>query len=113
MKYWVYLNGEVPGSFSPEDLAARPGFTMTALVCPASGEIQDKNWRRAGEFGDIAAAIAAREVPAAPPPPPADVNSLIDTTSAKLFGHVAGLMKELETRREEKSLILSLQRQIA
>ncbi|MFI5347711.1 MAG: hypothetical protein ACHQ51_15155, partial [Elusimicrobiota bacterium] len=42
----------------------------------------------------------------------ADVDSLIDTASTKLFSHVADLVKELENRREEKALIVSLQRQI-
>ena len=123
MRYWTYMNGEVPGSFSASELAALPGFSMTTLVCPAQGEIEEKNWRRAGEFGDIAAELAARER-AVPPPPPAspaaaaasmsaDVDSLIDSASTKLFSHVADLVKELENRREEKALIISLQRQIS
>jgi hypothetical protein len=126
MRYWTYMNGEVPGSYSASELAVLPGFTMTTLVCPASGEVSEKSWRRAGEFGDIAASLAAREQASAPPPPPlqaaaanaaatsmsADVDSLIDTASTKLFSHVADLVKELENRREEKALIISLQRQI-
>jgi len=119
------MNGEVPGSYSAAELAGLPGFTMTTLVCPAQGEIAEKNWRRAGEFSDIAAAVAERES-AAPPPPPAaaatasaayaassDVDALIDSASTKLFSHVADLMKELEGRREEKGLIVSLQRHVA
>ncbi|MFI5351149.1 MAG: hypothetical protein ACHQ2Z_16515 [Elusimicrobiota bacterium] len=127
MKYWAYMNGEVPGSYAAEELAALPGFSMTTLICPASGEISEKNWRRAGEFGDVAAALAAREDETPPPPPAAtttaaaaaatsasaDVDALIDTASTKLFSHVADLMKELENRREEKGLITSLQRHIA
>ena len=125
MRYWVYMNGEVPGSYDAGELASLPGFSMTTLVCPASGEIAEKNWRRAGEFGDIAAVLTARER-ASPPPPPAatatasaavsassDVDALIDSASTKLFSHVADLMKELENRREEKGLITSLQRHIA
>ncbi len=125
MRYWAYMNGEVPGSYTAAELAALPGFAMTTLVCPASGEIAEKNWRRAGEFGDVAAALTARES-AAPPPATAatttasaaasastDVDALIDSASTKLFSHVADLMKELETRREEKALITSLQRHIA
>jgi hypothetical protein len=125
MRYWAYMNGEVPGSYAAAELAALPGFSMTTLVCPAQGEIAEKNWRRAGEFVDIAAAVSAREN-AAPPPPTAesatasaassassDVDALIDSASTKLFSHVADLMKELENRREEKGLITSLQRHIA
>lgn len=118
MKYWVYMNGEVPGSFTPAELAALPGFSMTTLVCAAEGEILEKNWLRAGEFSDIAPLITAQEMraPQAKPTPVAspsvDVDAMIDTASTRLFSHVADLMKELENRREEKALGLSLQRQI-
>ncbi|MCM2305475.1 MAG: hypothetical protein NDJ72_12275 [Elusimicrobia bacterium] len=119
MKYWTYMKGEVPGSYEPEALAALPGFTMTTLVCPGEGEIAEKNWRRAGEFEDIVRAIDAHQTmtpPAAPlgaPPTSHDVDALLDGASTRLFSHVADLMKELETRRDEKSLVVSLQRQIS
>lgn len=119
MKYWTYMKGEVPGSYEPEALAALPGFTMTTLVCPGEGEIAEKNWRRAGEFEDIVRALDAHQAmtpPAAPlgaPPTSNDVDALLDGASTRLFSHVADLMKELETRRDEKSLVTSLQRQIS
>ncbi|MDX6767898.1 MAG: hypothetical protein SF051_00075 [Elusimicrobiota bacterium] len=122
MRYWVYLKGEVPGSFEPEELAAMPGFAATTLVCPAEGEILEKNWRRAGEFEDLARCVAARDArqpepppasAAATPPTPGDVDALLDQTGARLFSHVAGLMKELEARREERALAGALQRQLA
>jgi hypothetical protein len=117
MKFWVYINGEVPGCFTPAELARLPGFTATALVCPAEGEILEKNWRRAGEFPEIMPLLqelSRREQPAPPPEPPAalDVEKQLDTAGNRLFSHVADLMKELETRREEKGMVLSLQRQI-
>lgn len=119
MKYWTYMKGEVPGSYEPADLVALPDFSMTTLVCPGEGEIAEKNWRRAGEFDDI---VRAAEFRASQTPPPAplgapptsnEVDALLDTASTRLFSHVADLMKELETRRDEKSLIVSLQRQIS
>ena len=119
MKYWTYMKGEVPGSYEPEALAALTGFGMTTLVCAAQGEIAEKNWRRAGEFADIVRAIEAHQsklppsVPQAAPPVASEVDALLDTASTRLFSHVADLMKELETRRDEKSLVVSLQRQIA
>ncbi len=119
MKYWTYMKGEVPGSYEPAALAALPGFTQTTLVCPGEGEIAEKNWRRAGEFEDIIRAIEAHQAALPPPsplgaPPTAnEVDALLDTASTRLFSHVADLMKELETRREEKSLIGSLQRQLS
>jgi hypothetical protein len=120
MKYWTYMNGEVPGSYEPAALVALPGFTITTLVCPGEGEIAEKNWRRAGEFEDIVRAHDVHQAatpPAAPLVPPVaatnEVDALLDTASTRLFSHVADLMKELETRRDEKSLIFSLQRQIS
>lgn len=119
MKYWTYMKGEVPGSYEPAALVALPDFSMTTLVCPGEGEIAEKNWRRAGEFDDIVEAFRAREAsrpPSAPlgaPPTSNEVDALLDTASTRLFSHVADLMKELETRRDEKSLIVSLQRQIS
>jgi hypothetical protein len=121
MKYWTYMKGEVPGSYEPADLVALPDFSMTTLVCPGEGEIAEKNWRRAGEFDDIVRAHDARQAQVPPPSPlgappvhsPNDVDALLDTASTRLFSHVADLMKELETRRDEKSLIVSLQRQIS
>lgn len=117
MKFWIYINGEVPGCFTPEELARQPGFGPTVLVCPAEGEILEKNWRRAGECPEIMPVLrdmARRDQPAPPPeaPAPLDVDRLLDSAGNRLFSHVADLMKELETRREEKGLVLSLQRQI-
>jgi hypothetical protein len=118
MKYWVYMNGEVPGCYTPQELGALTGFSQTTLVCPAEGEILEKNWRRSGEFPEIIKILHEREsskAPAAPSPveaQAADLNLFIDTASAKLFSHVADLVKELENRREERALTQSLQRQL-
>ncbi|MEK7383249.1 MAG: hypothetical protein AAB262_08175, partial [Elusimicrobiota bacterium] len=116
------MNEEVPGSYEPEQLAGLAGFTMTTLVCPAQGLVAEKNWRRAGEFDDIARCVSSRVEQSAPPPPPAagpasssaaDVDAMLDTAGSRLFSHVADLMKELENRREECALSASLQRQIS
>lgn len=123
MKYWVYMNGEVPGSYTPGELAALPGFSNTTLVCPAEGEILEKNWRRSGEFDDLIKAMTDRDSKLPPPERrtrdqaaaaavSGDVDQLLDTTSARLFTHVSSLMKELENRREERALTVSLQRQL-
>lgn len=120
MKYWVYLDGEVPGSYLPKDLVDLSNFTATSLVCPAEGEILEKNWLRAGEFTDIIEALQAKENKTPPSTDPSsiptmsggEVEKLIDQSSHRLFRHVTNLMKELENRREERSLTLSLQRQI-
>lgn len=118
MKYWVYMNGEVPGSYAPSELVALPGFGNTTLVCPAEGEILEKNWRRSGEFDDLIKAMADRDAKLPPPDrradpaAGADVDQLLDQTGARLFSHVSSLMKELEGRREERALTQSLQREL-
>lgn len=91
-------------------------------MCPAEGEILEKNWRRAGEFEDLTRCVESRATHTSEPPPAStlatppsmgDVDALIDSTGARLFSHVAGLMKELEARREERALAGALQRQLA
>ena len=117
MKYWVYMNGEVPGCYTPPELGSLAGFTMTTLVCPAEGEILEKNWRRSGEFPEIIKILQERDAHRAPSSPaqadaagvvPGDVNNLIDTASSRLFSHVSDLMKELENRREERAMTQSV-----
>ncbi|HAZ07615.1 MAG TPA: hypothetical protein DCZ01_03610 [Elusimicrobia bacterium] len=119
------MNDEVPGSYESEQLASLPGFGMTTLVCPAQGEVAEKNWRRAGEFEDLARLVSLQAEQSAPPSPEAppaaetasssaaDVDSMLNTAGNRLFSHVADLMKELENRREERALAASLQRQIS
>jgi len=129
MKYWVYLNGEVPGNYMPEELAAFPGFGDSSMVCPAEGGYEVRNWRHAGEFPDIASTLRQREK-ALPPAPAAmtaadavrepvhsgtaqSPDDILNDASARIFRHVSELMKELENRREERALTQSLQRQAA
>lgn len=121
MKYWVYLNGEVPGSYTPAELAKIPGVTATSLVCPSEGNPADRNWQRAGLFPDIIGAIQDKETPAAAAPAaagpefassraPLSPGEILNDTSQRLFRHVTELMKELENRREEQALTQSLMR---
>lgn len=129
MKYWIYMNSEVPGSFLPEELAAIPGFAETSLVCPAEGGIENRNWRHAGEFADLAEALRAQKAAAArktaPVPPavpqnapasdhaPLSPDDILNDASSRIFLHVSDLMGELQNRREERSLTQALQRQVA
>jgi hypothetical protein len=125
MKYWIFGLEGGAGGYSAEEAAAQPGVTMTTLVCPASGEILEKNWRCAGEFFDLAEAIAARDAAQKPPPPLAHYAELAakldagamtaaaDASGRRLFGHIADMMGELGSRREEKELVRSLQDQIS
>ncbi|HAH06436.1 MAG TPA: hypothetical protein DCM05_07905 [Elusimicrobia bacterium] len=120
MKYWVYANGEVPGAYPPEELAAMPGFAETSMVCPAEGGIENRNWRHAGEFQELTEALSARKRAAAAPPAPTDrvlpapigPEDILNDASSKIFLHVSDLMRELENRREERALTQALQRQI-
>ncbi|MBI5596656.1 MAG: hypothetical protein HY928_11250 [Elusimicrobia bacterium] len=124
MKYWVYLNGEVPGSYEAAELAGIPGFGETALVCPSTDQLAERRWERAGAFPDIAEALRAVARPPLPPPQPPAVrlegpartvtpDEILNDSSQRLFRHVTELMKELENRREERALTQSLQRRVA
>jgi hypothetical protein len=118
MKFRLYRNGEVAGTYEPEELAAMAGFGEDDQVCPAQGENGETAWRRAAEFPEIAQALRAQ--PPAPPtfqpapvsdaPDPADI---LNEASSKIFSHVTELMRELENRREERAFAQSLQRQVA
>ncbi|MFH1726283.1 MAG: hypothetical protein ABII00_16865 [Elusimicrobiota bacterium] len=127
MRYWVYINGEVPGSYEPDELAATPGFTETSMVCPAAGGIEERHWRHAGQLPEILDALRRRvaaERPLPPEAPEAEApgaaepgmakgpNDILSDSSNRLFRHVSELMKELENRRAERALTQSLQRQI-
>ncbi len=122
MKYWVYMNGEIlPGSYEPDEFVTLPGFLETAMVCPSESGIEDRNWKRAGMFPDILEELRRyqRQNPPGPPvdpqpePGPAkNPDDILNNASSKIFGHVTGLMKELENRREERALSQSLQRQM-
>ena len=113
MRYWVYLNGQVPGSYDLEDLVGLPGFAPTTLVCPAEGEISESSWTRAGEIPDIIRALGERRASAPEAAGPASAapvaQSAFDAAGARLISQVAELSKEFETRREERSLLASLQ----
>lgn len=124
MRYWVYINGEVPGSYEPEELAAIPGFGDAALVCPASSDLAERRWERAGVFPDIVQAlhenVKAPLTPLKAPPAtraedpvrPLSPDDVLNDSSQRIFRHVTELMKELENRREERALTQSLQRRV-
>lgn len=102
MKYWLYLGGEVPGTYTPAELAALPGVVSATLVCPAEGKILEKNWRPCAEFPDIAAALKQRP-PEKPRKPDAhaDLSQFFDSSSQRIYQHVGDLMRELEKQRAE------------
>lgn len=119
MKYWVYIDGKVPGSYAPEELWRLSGFSMATLVCSAEGEIQDKNWRHAGEFAEIARLASKQSYP--PPAPPLARGVLtgalspgesLESAEAKIFLHVKDLMGEVQEARRAQGLISSLQSQV-
>ncbi len=127
MKYWVYIQGEVPGSYTPAELANIKEFKGTSMVCPAEEGIADRNWQRAGQFPDIVESLKSTAEKTPPRPPqapepdlsgaaeilPKNPNEVLSDASTRIFTHVTGLMKELENRREERALTQSLQRQLS
>ncbi len=58
MKYWLFDGSDVVGPFTPQELAARPGFAPTSLVCPENTSDQEDSWKMASAFEELAAASA-------------------------------------------------------
>ncbi len=53
MKYWFFDGNDVVGPFEPQELAARPGFAATSLVCPENYSENQDNWKLAATFDDF------------------------------------------------------------
>ena len=56
MKYWLFDGSDVVGPFTPQELAARPGFAPTSLVCPENTSDKDDSWKMVSSFEELAAA---------------------------------------------------------
>ena len=61
MKYWLFDGSDVVGPFTPQELAARPGFAPTSLVCPENNSDQEDSWKMASAFEELAAEPAPAE----------------------------------------------------
>ena len=72
MKYWFFDGNDVIGLFEPGELAARPGFGVTSLVCPEKFSEDQDSWRLAGAFGDFRALLEKPALSANPPEPATD-----------------------------------------
>ena len=72
MKYWFFDGNDVIGPFEPGELAARPGFGVTSLVCPEKFSEDQDSWRLAGAFGDFRALLEKPALSANPPEPATD-----------------------------------------
>ena len=61
MKYWLFDGSDVVGPFTPQELAARPGFAPTSLVCPENNSEQEDSWKMASAFEELSAEPAPAE----------------------------------------------------
>ena len=61
MKYWLFDGSDVVGPFTPQELAARPGFAPTSLVCPENNSDQEDSWKMASAFEELSAESAPAE----------------------------------------------------
>ena len=53
MKYWLFDGEDVIGPFSPQEIAARAGFSDSILVCPETQSENEKAWQTASHFEDF------------------------------------------------------------
>ena len=61
MKYWLFDGSDVVGPFTPQELAARPGFAPTSLVCPENNSDQEDSWKMASAFEELSSEPAPAE----------------------------------------------------
>lgn len=61
MKYWLFDGSDVVGPFTPQELAARPGFAPTSLVCPENNSDQEDSWKMVSAFEELSAEPAPAE----------------------------------------------------
>jgi hypothetical protein len=61
VKYWLFDGSDVVGPFTPQELAARPGFAPTSLVCPENNSDQEDSWKMASAFEELSAEPAPAE----------------------------------------------------
>lgn len=61
MKYWLFDGSDVVGPFTPQELATRPGFAPTSLVCPENNSDQEDSWKMASAFEELSAESAPAE----------------------------------------------------
>lgn len=61
MKYWLFDGSDVVGPFTPQELAVRPGFAPTSLVCPENNSDQEDSWKMASAFEELSAESAPAE----------------------------------------------------
>jgi len=53
MKYWIFDGSDVVGPFTPQELAARPGFASTSLICPENFSDDEDSWKPASKFPEF------------------------------------------------------------
>jgi hypothetical protein len=73
MRYWAYINNEVRGPFEKDKLAGLPAFSRASLICPeAQAGKQGNDWKEAGSFPEVLAALEPAAAPAQSPKPAAE-----------------------------------------
>ncbi|MDQ7773886.1 MAG: hypothetical protein RDU13_10215 [Elusimicrobiales bacterium] len=81
MRYWIYTDNEVRGPFGARELASRPGFSGSSLVCPESSDGgQGAEWKEASNYPEIFAAPPAPAAPPAAAPRPAPAEDMLALT---------------------------------
>lgn len=81
MRYWIYSNNEVQGPFEIRELAAKPGFTGSSLVCPEAADGgQAAEWKEASNYPEIFATPSAPASPPAAAPRPAPAGDMLELT---------------------------------
>lgn len=82
MRYWIRVNKESLGPFTPEQIHQRPEVTDGTLVCPETAT-SGADWKPMRDVPELKRALRTTQS-APPPPPPSVTGSSTPTASAAL-----------------------------
>lgn len=102
MKYWFFDGNDVVGPFTPKELAVRPGFAETSLVCPENFSENEDNWKIASSFLDFH--FDSKEAFPSQPPEPDENTDSFDEEMDTLLKERSPLAEPEENAAEAPSL---------
>lgn len=102
MKYWFFDGNDVVGPFTPKELAARPGFAETSLVCPENFSENEDNWKTASSFPDFH--FNSQEAFPSQPPEPDENTDSFDKEMDTLLKERSPLAETADNAAEAPSL---------
>jgi len=109
MKYWFFDGSDVVGPFTPQELAAREGFSAAgSLVCPENFSSDGDSWKLASSFPDFqpdGVSSGFSPAPAEPLPAKTEIPSAAPAVRAAEPADSNAFDKEMDTLLKNPSLL--------